>query len=104
LLHELLGYEHPAISNPQVRAFVWERAKENYCKKGIRVFCLDEPSPNTLSTIFGGCLHETESIWFRLVEPYHPSRGLHRDQPHTFRYDASIVGGLHRAGLSGGYR
>jgi len=32
-------------TNPEARAFVWERVRENYHRKGIRMFWLDEAEP-----------------------------------------------------------
>jgi alpha-D-xyloside xylohydrolase len=32
-------------TNPRARAFVWERVRENYYRKGIRLFWLDEAEP-----------------------------------------------------------
>lgn len=32
-------------TNPEARAFVWSKAKQNYYRKGIRIFWLDEAEP-----------------------------------------------------------
>ncbi len=33
------------VTNPETRGFVWDKIKENYYKKGIRIFWLDEAEP-----------------------------------------------------------
>ncbi len=42
-------FVHPATyydtTNPEARKFVWEKAKQNYYDKGIRLFWLDEAEP-----------------------------------------------------------
>ena len=45
-------FVHPAVyydtTNPGAREFVWEKARENYYKKGVRLFWLDEAEPEYL--------------------------------------------------------
>ena len=45
-------FVHPSVyydtTNPEARKFVWEKAKENYYNKGIRLFWLDEAEPEYL--------------------------------------------------------
>jgi alpha-D-xyloside xylohydrolase len=36
---------HFDATNPEARAYVWEKAKKNYYDKGIRIFWLDEAEP-----------------------------------------------------------
>ncbi len=36
---------HYDATNPEARAYVWQKAKQNYYDKGIRVFWLDEAEP-----------------------------------------------------------
>lgn len=36
---------HSDFTNPAARKFVWEKVKENYYRKGVRVFWLDEAEP-----------------------------------------------------------
>ncbi len=36
---------HFDATNPEARRFVWEKAKENYLKKGVSLFWLDEAEP-----------------------------------------------------------
>ncbi|MBQ7906933.1 MAG: family 31 glucosidase [Clostridia bacterium] len=45
-------FVHPAVyydtTNPGARKFVWEKCKENYYNKGVRLFWLDEAEPEYL--------------------------------------------------------
>lgn len=36
---------HFDATNPEARAFIWEKCRENYYKKGIHIFWLDEAEP-----------------------------------------------------------
>ena len=36
---------HFDATNPEAREFIWNRAKENYYKKGVKIFWLDEAEP-----------------------------------------------------------
>lgn len=36
---------HTDVTNPKARAYLWEKAKQNYYDKGIRIFWLDEAEP-----------------------------------------------------------
>ena len=36
---------HYDATNPEARAYVWEKAKQNYYSKGVKVFWLDEAEP-----------------------------------------------------------
>ena len=81
--------------NPQAREYIWQKAKENYYKHGIKMFWLDEAEPE-----FGwqGLGYDNVLPYDYDIVRYHIGNGLEVSNIYPFYYAKAFYDGMKKEG------